>query len=92
MAGLDNSPRNLFKRADAFLLLSRGKAGLLGDYFSFRERGGGTKKVGFFDPRYRGRNDGRPKIPTGQGNASKPQQRLYPLMDPIRSWKPPIIT
>lgn len=38
MAGLDNSPRNLFKRADAFLLLSRGKAGLLGDYFSFRER------------------------------------------------------
>lgn len=36
-------------------------------------------------------DDGRPEIPAGQGNASKPQQRLYPLMDPIRSWKPRLL-
>lgn len=71
---------------------SRGAYAFVGNYFSVRMGGDGrSAKAGFFDPRYRGGDDGRPEIPTGRGNASKPQRRLYPLMDPIRSWKPRLL-
>lgn len=54
-------------------------------------RDGRSAKVGFFDPRYRGGDDGRPEIPTGQGNASKPQQPVVPFNGSDKKLETPII-